>query len=216
LHRKNEIRQWLKITADYDLQEFSNENTCILNIRGGEYKGNSELILSKKYWIDAINNMLAINKNLKFYIITDDIKYAKKLLPHIPSFHFSIGKDYAVISNAHYLILSNSSFAFFPAWLNEKVKYIIAPKYWARHNISDGFWALSFNLYQGWMWQDRSGKLFNFTECESEYAIYKDEKKFNFFPSKPNAPQTTLLKKYFNQFYHFLAQIKSKIKARLD
>lgn len=216
LHRKNEIGQWLKVSQVYELNEFSDPNLCILNIRGGEYKGNKELILTKKYWMDAITNMLQINKQMKFYIITDDVKYAEKLLPQYKSFHFSIGKDYAIINNAHYLILSNSSFAFFPAWTNEKVKYIIAPKYWARHNISDGFWALSFNLYQGWMWQDRSGKLFNFTECESEYEIYKDEKKFNFFPSNPIAPKTTLLKKYFNQFYQFLAQIKSKIKARWD
>ena len=211
LHRKSEIREWLQVTQEFDLQEFSNDNVCILNIRGGEYKGNKELLLTKKYWMDAIYNMRQIKNQMKFYIITDDVKYTRKLLPEYESFHFSIGKDYAIINNAHYLILSNSSFAFFPAWTNEKVKYIIAPKYWARHNISDGFWALSFNLYKGWMWQDRNGKLFSFSDCESEYAIYKEDKKFYLLSSKPESIKPTLLKKYYNKFYKYLAQIKNKI-----
>ena len=211
LHRKSEIREWLQVTQEFDLQEFSNDNVCILNVRGGEYKGNKELILTKKYWMDAINNMLLINNQMKFYIITDDVKYTRKLLPEYESFHFSIGKDYAIINNAHYLILSNSSFAFFPAWTNEKVKYIIAPKYWARHNISDGFWALSFNLYQGWLWQDRSGKLFSYSECENEYAIYRREKNFDLLSQKPEPRKPSLVKVYYSNLYKILAQVKNKL-----
>lgn len=216
VHRKNEIRQWLTLTKNFDLQEFSDENVCILNIRGGEYKGNKELILTKKYWTDAIKNMLQINDQLKFYIITDDVRYTKKLLPEIESFHFSIGKDYAIINNAYYLILSNSSFAFFPAWLNEKVKCVIAPKYWARHNISDGFWALSFNLYQGWLWQDRNGKLFTYSECKNEYTIYKEEKKFNLLKPKQKPSKPSLAKVYFDKVHKYLANIKNKIIDRYD
>ncbi|MCA6478660.1 MAG: alpha-1,2-fucosyltransferase [Chitinophagaceae bacterium] len=209
-HRRSEIRNWLIISQEFDLQEFSNENVCILNIRGGEYKGNKDLLLTKKYWMDAIHNMRQINNQMKFYIITDDVKYTRKLLPEYESFHFSIGKDYAIINNAHYLILSNSSFAFFPAWLNEKVKCIIAPKYWARHNISDGFWALSFNLYQGWLWQDRSGKLFSYSECEYEYTIYKREKKFDLLSHLPESKKPSIMKLYYNNIYKILAQIKNK------
>lgn len=211
LHRKSEIREWLQLTQEIELQEFSNENVCILNIRGGEYKGNKELSLTKKYWMDAIHNMRMINNQMKFYIITDDVQYTRKLLPEYESFHFSIGKDYAIINNAYYLILSNSSFAFFPAWLNEKVKCIIAPKYWARHNISDGFWALSFNLYQGWLWQDRSGKLFSYSECENEYAIYKKEKNFHLLTQKPEPKKPSLVKVYYKNIYKTLANIKNKI-----
>lgn len=210
-HRKSEIRNWLTISHEFDLQHFLNENVCILNIRGGEYKGNKDLLLTKKYWMDAIHNMLQINYQMKFYIITDDVKYTRKLLPEFESFHFSIGKDYAIINNAHYLILSNSSFAFFPAWLNEKVKCIIAPKYWARHNISDGFWALSFNLYQGWLWQDRSGKLFTYSECENEYAIYKREKNFHLLTQKPAPKNPSLAKVYYKNIYKILSQVKNKI-----
>lgn len=172
IHRKNEIKKWLKVKPEFDCYDFSDENICVLNIRGGEYKGTDELILPREYWINAINNMLRINENLEFIIISDDLQYARKLLPQYKAFHFNIGLDYAIVKNAKYLILANSSFSFFPAWTSETIKYVIAPKYWARHNISDGFWACAFNMYQDWNWQDRSGQLFTFDECEKEYSNY--------------------------------------------
>jgi hypothetical protein len=172
IHRKNEIKKWLKVKPEFDCYDFSDENICVLNIRGGEYKGTDELILPREYWINAINNMLRINENLEFIIISDDLQYARKLLPQYKAFHFNIGLDYSIVKNAKYLILANSSFSFFPAWTSETIKYVIAPKYWARHNISDGFWACAFNMYQDWNWQDRSGQLFTFDECEKEYSNY--------------------------------------------
>ena len=59
-----------------------NDDICILNIRGGEYKSHKELILPKSYWENAINNMKNFNNNLIFKIITDDDKYASCLLPN--------------------------------------------------------------------------------------------------------------------------------------
>ena len=211
LHRRNEIRSWLQVKATFDCYEFSEDNICILNIRGGEYKWNSELILQKKYWTDAIENMLTINKNLNFVIITDDVKYTKALLPQYPSYHFSIGKDYSIVKNAKYLILANSSFSFFPAWTSETVKYVIAPKYWARHNISDGFWACAFNLYRDWMWQDKWGKLFSFEECEAEYARYKIDKKLNELKPRPPQPPKSLFERMFLKILHFVSVNKKNI-----
>jgi hypothetical protein len=209
-HRKNEVRSWLKVNVEFDCYDFSSDEICILNIRGGEYKWNPELILRKKYWTDAIANMLKIKESLNFVIITDDVKYTQALLPQYPSYHFSIGKDYSIVKNARYLILANSSFSFFPAWTSETVKYVIAPKYWARHNISDGFWACAFNLYRGWMWQDKWGRLFTFEECEAEYASYKIDKKLH--DLKPLPPQTpkSLIVRIFLKILHFVSANKKK------
>ncbi len=211
LHRRNEIRSWLRIKSDYDCYDFSRDDICILNIRGGEYRGNHDLILSRKYWIDAINNMLRINKHLEFVIITDDVRYARELLPQYRSFHFSIGKDYAAVKNARYLILANSSFSFFPAWTSETVKYVIAPKYWARHNISDGFWGCAFNLYRDWMWQDRSGALFTYEECEAEYARYKLEHKIHEFKGRPPQKPKSFLAQKMSRLLHFASIGKRKL-----
>jgi hypothetical protein len=211
LHRRNEIRNWLTIKNGYDCYDFSRDDICILNIRGGEYKGNHDLILSRKYWIDAINNMLRVNKHLEFVIITDDVRYARELLPQYRSFHLSIGKDYATVKNARYLILANSSFSFFPAWTSETVKYVIAPKYWARHNISDGFWACAFNLYRGWMWQDRYGVLFTFEECAEEYERYKIEHRLHEFGGRPPVKPASYFGKAFHEILSFAAAVKRRL-----
>lgn len=203
LHRKSEIKKWLKVNPNYDCYDFSDENVCILNIRGGEYKGNSDLILPKQYWLNAIENMRRIKSDLEFIIITDDLMYTRNMLPEYKSFHFDIGKDYSIVKNAKYLILANSSFSFFPAWTSDTVKYVIAPKYWARHNISDGFWACAFNLYRDWMWQDRDGNLSTYDQCEKEYLKYKIHHKLADFGSKPNVKHSRSL------FIHFKILIKS-------
>lgn len=210
-HRKNEVRSWLKVKAEFDCYEFSSDEICILNIRGGEYKWNPELILQKKYWTDAIANMLRIKKSLNFVIITDDVKYTQALLPQYPSYHFSIGKDYSIVKNAKYLILANSSFSFFPAWTSETVKYVIAPKYWARHNISDGFWACAFNIYRDWMWQDKSGNLYNYDECVTEYCQYELEHKLHEFKGRePNRAKTPFEIKC-QQLLNFLSINKKRL-----
>ena len=172
-HRKNEIKEWLKVKDEFDCYDYSNENTCVTNFRGGEYARHKDLYLSKKYWEDAVNNMLKINTNFKFVVITDDTYEAKKFFPNYDVFHFNIAKDYIVIKNAHYLILSNSSFAWFSAWLSENLKYCIAPKYWAGHNVSDGYWICGYNITKGWVYQDRDGKLSDYATCIREFEEYK-------------------------------------------
>jgi len=130
------------------------------------------------------------------------------LFPQYRSFHFSIGKDYAIVKNAKYLILANSSFSFFPAWTSETVKYVIAPKFWARHNISDGFWACAFNIYRGWMWQDRNGALFTFDECEDEYARYKIVHRVHEFGARPSVKPASYLRRNFSKVLHFASKTK--------
>jgi len=175
-HRKSEIKEWLKIKSEYECFEFSDENLCVINFRGGEYVGYNELFLGRKYWIDAIQNMKKYNSNLEFIIITDDVDSANLILPEIEAYHFDIGKDYAIIKNSHYLILSNSSFSFFPSFTSETLKLAIAPKYWARHNVSDGYWSTEQNLYSNYLWQDKEGKLFTKEQCLNELIKYKNDK----------------------------------------
>lgn len=185
LHRKKEIREWLKVKPAFDCLDFSGEDLCVMNVRGGEYKGNPDLLLPRKYWTGAAANMLQFNPDLEFVVITDDVKYARRLLPEYKAFHFDIGRDYSAVKNARYLILANSSFSFFPAWTSLTVKRVIAPKYWARHNVSDGFWACAFNLYQDWLWQDRDGRLSTYPECAEEYGKYKAANALDFFGPRP-------------------------------
>ena len=172
LHRKEEIREWLRVTEEYEFHDFASDDICILNFRGGGYVSDKDFFLPPSYWEHAIKNMREINPNFRFIVITEDTITAKRFFPDFDVFHFSIAKDYVIIKNAHYLILSNSSFAWFPAWLNENLKYCIAPKYWARHNISDGYWSLGYNITTGWVYQDRKGNLSDYSSCKKELESY--------------------------------------------
>ena len=55
------------------------------------------------------------------------------------------------------------------------IRYIIAPKYWARHNVSDGYWASEQNIYSDFYYMDRKGKLFTAEECRQELENYKNK-----------------------------------------
>ena len=168
LHRKDEIRAWLKVESiDFE------DDECVINFRGREYTGNSDVFLPKKYWTNAIAHMRKINPNFKFIVITDDTLTAHAFFPDFPVYHDkNIEGDYRSINNAHYLILSNSSFAWFAAWLNTKLKFCIAPKYWARYNTSDGYWACGYNITKNWMYLDRKGELTDYDTCVNELTRY--------------------------------------------
>lgn len=169
----DQIKQWLKIKPEYDSYEYSRENLCIINMRGGEYTGSPELFIDKGYWIHGMRQMKKIRPDMEFMIVTDDVEAAGKILPGIPAHHFDIGKDYVTLKNAYYLLLSNSSFACLPAHTSETLKFAIAPKYWARYNVSDGYWASEQNIYSLFHYMDRKGRLFSAHECREELAEYK-------------------------------------------
>ncbi len=170
---KKEIREWLRVKPEYDCMDYSRENLCIINIRGGEYTSSPELFLRRGYWLDAMRIMRQKRADMEFMVVTDDLSAARRILPEVKAYHFDLAGDYTAIKNARYLIVSNSTFAFFPAFTSETVQYIIAPKYWARHNVSDGYWASEQNIYSDFVYLDRKGKLFTANECREELVRYK-------------------------------------------
>ncbi|MCR5503126.1 MAG: glycosyl transferase [Lachnospiraceae bacterium] len=175
LKYRQEIRQWLKVKEEYDCREYSEDDLCILHLRCTDYMDSPELFLQKKYWINGMKHMRTLNPAMRFMIITNDVKEAGKLLPGIPAYNFDLAKDYAILKNAKYLLLANSSFTFFPAFTSETVKYILAPKYWARHNVSDGYWASEQNIYSDFHYMDRKGRVFTAGECRKELEEYKQK-----------------------------------------
>lgn len=127
-HRLPEIRKWLKVEP-YEVSE----DTCVINFRGGEYQYVPELFLPQEYWDRAVQKMRDIDIE-HFIVATDDVPLAKKFFPQFECIH-NIGENWRIIRYAHYMILSNSSFAVLPSLINENAKYIIAPKYWNRYNV---------------------------------------------------------------------------------
>lgn len=174
---RDQIREWLKVKPEYDCYEFSRDHLCVLHLRCSDYMDFPELFLRKKYWTDGMKQMKKIDPAMEFMIITNDVKEAGKILPGIPAYNFDLARDYSILKNAQYLLLANSSFTYFPALTSEKVKYILAPKYWARHNVSNGYWASEQNIYTGWHYMDRHGRVFTAEECRAELEAYKKSSK---------------------------------------
>lgn len=185
LHRKEEIKKWLAVEKEFDCYDYSKDDICIINFRGSGYVQEKDFFLTKKYWKDAIANMRKINPNFRFVVVTEDVRTAKKFFPDFEVNHWTIAKDYSVIKNAHYLILSNSSFAQFPVLTSETLKYAIAPKYWGRHNISDGYWSLGYNIMTGLHYQDRKGNLQDYDSCLAELKEYEAKNKDIFSGAVP-------------------------------
>lgn len=149
-HRLPEIREWLK----FEPLEIS-ENLCVINFRGGEYKLYPDLFLTKDYWDKAIEMMLSKYKHLIFQVHTDDPKTAFCFFPNFEiienttiahSLNTNMGYNWRALRYAKHIILSNSSFGILPSLLNEDVKEVIAPRYWARRNTK--VWALPQNFYK--------------------------------------------------------------------
>lgn len=177
IHRKEEIKQWLKIKPEKDCYEFSDSNICVLNFRGQEYSSVHDFYLPQQYWDNAIGRMLKINPDFEFVVITDDVERASGFFPTFKVLHFDIAKDFSIIKNAHYLILSNSSFPYFATFTSDTIKYIIAPKYWGRYNISNGYWACGYNIFRNHNYIDRENNIFTYDECVEEFNTYMESDK---------------------------------------
>lgn len=214
-----QVRQWLKVKPEYDSYEYSRENLCVINMRGGEYTGSPELLINRRYWLHGMEEMRRIRPDMEFVIITDDVETAKRMLPGIEAHHFDIGKDYVTLKNAHYLLLSNSSFACLPAHTSETLKFAIAPKYWARHNVSDGYWASEQNIYSLFHYMDRKGRMFTAEECRRELEKYKKtSKKYASVNVKLTGTRLKLAQLHGQYFYKkaYLCKIARGVKRRVD
>lgn len=141
------------------------DDTCILNVRGGEYKRHRNLILPLTYWEQAILNMRKMTGVNRFLIVTDDVKYARAIFPRYDVLSGGVGDCYSALYSAKQLILSNSSFAYFPSKTSINNQFVIAPMYWARFGNPYKRWASPANLYESWLWQSESGALYTCEEC---------------------------------------------------
>lgn len=185
IERKSEIQSWFNIKDEY-IKEYENrllesgikldENLCVINFRGGEFLSVHNLVPRPEYWRDCINHMKSINPNMNFIIITDDVNSATRYIGNYPCHHFDIGMDFYIINQSKYSILSNSSFGWWASWLNTNSNLIIGPKYWARHNVSDGYWSLGDQYVRGWYYMDRDGKLSDYDTCKKEAEEYYKNK----------------------------------------
>lgn len=137
---------------------------CLINLRGGEFKRYKDLILPLEYWEFAINYMKEKKNILKFIVVTDDKFYAKRIFPNFEIISDNIPLCFKYLTFAKYLIVSNSSFSYFPIAMNRNKPFVIGPHNWARFNNPLNLWIAPCNFYKKWHWMDKKGRLFKYSD----------------------------------------------------
>lgn len=148
-HRLDEVREWLKTNkVPKTLEDDFNDDVCVINYRGGEYKYVPELYLPKEYWIEAMKMKVKENPNILFQCHTDDPNEARKVFGDNAAIFKDIEQNWLAVRYAKHLIISNSAFAIIPrllAHLDNPKAVTIAPRYWAGRNV--GEWRRPGNYY---------------------------------------------------------------------
>jgi len=208
----NKLKRYIKPNKSTLEANKIDQDICILNIRGGEYKKHKNFTLTKNYWANAIQNFKKIYKVYKFAIVTDDFKYSKFMFPELDIIHSDISKCYSTIYNCKHIIVSNSSFSYFPCKTGIK-KNVLAPMYWARPIKNKGRWISPGNIYQDWNWQDNKGSIHSYNECLKIAKISDDfyRKEYKVLISKKDLPSKGKLNFLPEFIKKFLKKILSNI-----
>lgn len=125
------------ITRSIKVSNIAGDSVTGVHIRRGDYKtySNIHYLQPKEYYNKAIN-LLSYNK---IVVATDDWKtfYEEKLLSDFEDTHtiFSTGgcsevDDLCILSNCNNIVMSNSSLAWWAAFLGKKKETVIAPSMW--------------------------------------------------------------------------------------
>ncbi len=147
---RNELYKMLFAKVDNSnvslLDEISKDKHSVsLHIRGGDYLNSANYknlgsVCDSEYYKKAINICLDSDKESYFYIFTNDIGFAKKMIPENVTNYSIIEGDYdkayldmLLMSRCKRHIVANSSFSWWGAWLDDNTEsVIIAPAYWSK------------------------------------------------------------------------------------
>lgn len=118
---------------------FSNQRTIAVHIRRTDYLhyGKRDISLPIEYFRYQLESIPDLH-TYKVIFLSDDIEYVKTKFPMQENYIFSCNSeivDFQVIQHADIAIISNSSFAWWAAYLSPKKNRVIAPKNWLGFRI---------------------------------------------------------------------------------
>ncbi len=148
---ENEIKRTFDLDKFYDKKfetieaEIKNKNSVSINIRRGDYLNSKHkdifVILNENYYKEAISEIRNKLENLHFFVFSyDDPSWFGKTFSMDPSEYTMMSKEYVgekfktylrLISLCKHNIISNSTFAWWGAYLNNNSdKVVVSPKKW--------------------------------------------------------------------------------------
>jgi hypothetical protein len=119
--------------------QFNNNKTIVVHIRRTDYLnyGKRDISLPMEYFKKRLDALGDISDCL-VYFVSDDIDHVKSYFKEQNNFIYSSNNeitDFQIIKNADIAIISNSSFAWWAAYLSEKDNTVYAPKNWLGFRI---------------------------------------------------------------------------------
>lgn len=126
-------------------EEIENTNSVGIHIRQGDYKLIKELnVCDKLYYQSAIRTICEKTQNANFFVFSDE--KVKEILPQNYNYIFVKGnegmdayKDIWLMTKCKHLIISNSTFSFMAALLNENEGYTVVPSCYKVGTIFNGW-----------------------------------------------------------------------------
>jgi hypothetical protein len=121
-------------------KELQNKSSVAVHIRRGDFLNPKAAayhgILDAAYYSKAITLLAEKIPGASIHYFSDDIEWVKANLPaenaeYVSSFTNSAIEDFYLMTQCKHNIIANSSFSWWPAWLNNNPgKIVIAPKNW--------------------------------------------------------------------------------------
>jgi hypothetical protein len=125
------------------MAEMQNTNSVAVHVRRGDYVSNAFFnktmgVCSMEYYQAGASHIAQNVKSPRYYVFTDDPDWAKKnfnLPGEVQVVDHNLGKadyeDLRLMSSCRHLIIANSSFSWWAAWLaGYPHKIVVAPKQW--------------------------------------------------------------------------------------
>lgn len=127
------------------VEELFQCNSVSLHIRRGDYlRLPNYMVCDEEYYRKAVNYILSYVKKPKFYLFSNDLAWSENFIKKIGVDYevikhnqgFDGYKDMFLMSKCRHNIISNSTFSWWGAWLNNNPdKRMVGPSTWFRDRI---------------------------------------------------------------------------------
>jgi hypothetical protein len=168
IHLKKDIIMQFEIKPNYQIEfnktkkEILNRKIVALHIRrtdfkffGNEQMGGTNVILPISYY----QKCLTLIENIDEYnvvFISDDIEFVKNQFGMQSNYFYENNSeiiDFQLLLNANIVIIANSTFSWWAAWLNQKTnKIVYAPNYYLGFKVKK-FYPAGIKI-DNWQWVD--------------------------------------------------------------